>query len=188
MAVKLSFDVPETLELQFPEGLKVSSRFGGDQIMFSLTNGEKFYTDEFVASKIKAAGIGANQPFNIVKRAIVNGNRRMVEYEIEPLLEPKQISDPRPTVYAGESRNGKNTAVVLGAGVSVPEASAAAAPPPPPSSVAIMKLAGMGAIDAVLEIEQYAQSRGMTDFNFGADNIQKIVACLFIEMSKKAAR
>jgi hypothetical protein len=106
MAVKLSFDVPETLELQFAEGLKVSSKYSGDQIMFSLTNGEKFYTDEFVASKIKAAGIGANQPFNIVKRAIVSGNRRMVEYEIEALLEPATVADPRPTVYAGESRDG----------------------------------------------------------------------------------
>jgi hypothetical protein len=162
----------------------VSSKYSGDQIMFSLTNGEKFYTDEFVASKIKAAGIGANQPFNIVKRAIVSGNRRMVEYEIEALLEPATVADPRPTVYAGESRDGKQTAVVLGAGASVTAPAAAA----PPSSVAVMKMAGIGAVDAVLEIEKYAQSRGMTDFNFGADNIQKLTACLFIEMSKKAAR
>lgn len=185
MAVKLSLNVPETLELQFPEGLKVTSKFGGDQIMFSLTNGEKFYTDEFVASKIKQAGIGANQPFNIVKREVITGNRRRVEYEIEALKDPQSITDPRPTVYAGESRDRSQTAVLLGAGASIPAAAAAA---PAPSSVAVMKLAGIGAIDAVLEIEHYAQSRGMTDFAFGADNIQKLTACLFIEMNKKAGR
>lgn len=201
MAVKLQLNVPETLELAFPDGLKVSSKFGGDQVMFSLTNGEKWYTDPFIASKIRDARIGANQPFNVTKREVINGNRRRVEYEIEALIEPQTITDPRPTVYAGESRDGRTTAVVLGAGASVngfderlksalttPAVPAAAIAAPAPSSVAIMKLAGIGAIDAVLEIENYAQSRGMTDFNFGADNIQKLTACLFIEMSKKAGR
>jgi len=189
MAVKLQLNVPETFELAFPDGLRVTSKFGGDQVMFSLTNGEKWYCDPFIAGKIRDAGIGANQPFNVTKREVISGNRRRVEYEVEALLEPQTITDPRPTVYAGESRDGRTTAVVLGAGASVnPAPAAAAIATPAPSSVAVMKLAGIGAIDAVLEIEHYAQSRGMTDFAFGADNIQKLTACLFIEMSKKAGR
>jgi hypothetical protein len=180
MAVRLQTNVPETLELAFPDGLRVNSKFGGDQVMFSLTNGEKWYCDPFIAAKIRDAGIGANQPFNITKREVKQGNRRHLEYEIEALLEPQSITDPRPTVYAGESRDRAQTAVVLGAGAS--------SPAPAPSSVAVMKLAGIGAIDAVLEIEKYAQSRGMTDFCFGPDNIQKLTACLFIEMNKKAGR
>ena len=51
-----------------------------------------------------------------------------------------------------------------------------------------MKVAGVGAIDAVLEVEKYAQSKGLVDFAFGADNIQKIASCLFIELCKKAGR
>lgn len=216
MAIKLQMNVPETLELAFPDGLRVTSKFGGDQVMFSLTNGDKWYTDPFIASKIRDAKIGAYQPFNITKREIVTGNRRRVEYEIEALLEPKTITDPRPTVYAGESRDGKTTAVVFGAGASVnhfeDKVKGALNPPPPaavdmvdvaaralgvapvtpavpsPSAVALMKMAGIGAVDAVLEIEKYAQSRGMVDFNFGADNIQKLTACLFIELAKKAGR
>jgi hypothetical protein len=193
MAIKLQTNVPQTFELEFPEGLSVSSKFGGDQIMFTLTNGERWYCDPFIASKIKAAGIGAYTPFNVTKREITQGNRRRVEYEIEALKEAQTITDPRPTVHAHESYNGQTTAVVLGAGASVnPPAAAIAAPaavaPAAPSAVALMKMAGIGAVDAVLEIEKYAQSRGMVDFNFGADNIQKLTACLFIEFSKKAGR
>jgi hypothetical protein len=196
MAIKLQTNIPQTFELEFPEGLSVSSKFGGDQVMFTLTNGERWYCDPFIAQKIKAAGIGAYTPFNITKREITQGNRRRVEYEIEALKEPQTITDARPTVHAHEHYNGQTTAVVLGAGASVngfedrlkAAMGAPAVAAPAPSSVAVMKLAGIGAIDAVLEIEKYAQSRGMVDFNFGADNIQKLTACLFIEMSKKAGR
>jgi hypothetical protein len=76
MAIKLQTNVPQTFELEFPEGLSVSSKFGGDQIMFTLTNGERWYCDPFIASKIKAAGIGAYTPFNVTKREITQGNRR----------------------------------------------------------------------------------------------------------------
>jgi hypothetical protein len=203
MAVKLQMNIPQVFELAFPDGLKVNSKFSGDQIMFSLTNGEKWYCDPFIASKISAAGIGANTPFTVCKREVINGNRRVVEYEVERILEESALApaDVRPTVRAAESNDGAKTAVFVGAGASVNPAAAvnmvdvaarslgvAATPAAAPSSVAVMKLAGIGAIDAVLEIENYAQSRGMTDFNFGADNIQKLTACLFIEMSKKAAR
>jgi hypothetical protein len=50
-----------------------------------------------------------------------------------------------------------------------------------------MAAAGRLAIDAVLEIESYAQSRGMTDFAFGADNIQRILVSLYID-SRKGGR
>jgi hypothetical protein len=183
MAVKLQINKPETFELEYPEGLTVSSKFGGDQVMFSLTNGERWYADPFIAAKIKAAGIGAYTPFTITKREEFQGNRRRVEYDIEVIREESRpAADARPTVRAVESHDGKAVAVFQGAGASVNPPAAA------PSSVAVMKMAGLGAIDAVLEIEKYAQSRGMTDFNFGPDNIQKLTACLFIEMSKKAGR
>src|SRR4051812_29786041 len=100
MAVKLQMNVPQVFELAFPDGLKVNSKFGGDQIMFSLTNGEKWYCDPFIASKISAARIGANTPFTVCKREVVNGNRRVVEYEVERILEESALApaDVRPTV------------------------------------------------------------------------------------------
>jgi hypothetical protein len=207
MAIKLQMNVPQVFELAFPDGLRVNSKFGGDQVMFSLTNGERWYCDPFIASKITSAGIGANTPFTVTKREVINGNRRVVEYEVERILEQSlaapapPVAEVRPTVRAAESADAKTTAVFLGAGASVNAPAAvnmvdvaaralgvAATPAPAPSSVALMKMAGIGAVDAVLEIEAYAKSRGLTDFEFGVDNIQRLTACLFIEMNKKAGR
>lgn len=185
MAIKLQMNVPETFELAYPDGLRVQSKFGGDQVMFSLTNGEKWYADPYIAAKIRDAGIGAYTPFTVCKREVTNGNRRVVEYEVARIME-QSLAAPAARV-TDAANDARAAAVFVGAGASVnPPAAAAAAPAP--SSVAIMKLAGIGAIDAVLEVEHYAQSRGMTDFVFGPDNIQKLTACLFIEMSKKAGR
>src|SRR4051812_14249808 len=155
MSIDLRMNVPVTLELEFPDAFRTTNRFG-DRAMFTLTNGEKFWCDPFVADKIKAAGIGAYTPFNLTKREVVNGNRRVVEYEVERILDvslapPAADPDPRPTVRAVESPN--TSAVFVGAGAVVTPAAT-----PAPSSVALMKLAGIGMIDAALEIEKYAQS------------------------------
>lgn len=190
MAVKLQMNVPETFELAFPDGLRVHSKFGGDQVMFSLTNGEKWYCDPFIASKIRDAGIGANTPFTVCKREVINGNRRVVEYEVERILEQSlaappapPVADVRPTVRASESADAKTVAVFAGAGASVNPAAG-----PAPSSVALMKIAGIGAIDVVLEVEAYARSRGMVDFAFDPGSIQDLVASLFISMEKRGGR
>lgn len=205
MAVKLQMNVPETFELAFPDGLRVHSKFGGDQVMFSLTNGDKWYCDPFIASKIRDAGIGANTPFTVCKREVINGNRRVVEYEVERILEQSlaappapPVADVRPTVRASESADAKTVAVFAGAGASVNPAPdtfsrkfdgpGAPAAGPAPSSVALMKIAGIGAIDVVLEVEAYARSRGMVDFAFDPGSIQDLVASLFISMEKRGGR
>lgn len=74
---------------------------------------------------------------------------------------------------------------------SYPAPSAAVTPALAPAAVSpaqLLAVAGCAAVDAVHEIERYAQSRGMTDFAFGAENIQKFAACLFIELSRKGGR
>lgn len=195
--LRLQTNVPETVALQFADGLPVSSNFGGDQIMFSLTDGRKMYLPPIVADKITAARVAVGQPFTICKREIKNGNRRMIEYQVEagafsenapavaksaPAME--SVAAPAAPSYAtgrGLHVVGNNAAVAAPAPVAMSSAFDA-------NAVALMKIAGRGAIDAVLDIEQYAQSRGMTDFVFGADNVQKIAACLFIEISKRAGR
>src|SRR3954451_10157668 len=186
MAAKLQMNVPQTFELAFDEGLRVHSKYSGDQVMFSLTNGEKWYCDPFIASKIRDAKIGANTPFTVCKREVINGNRRVVEYEVERIMDvslapPAADPDPRPTMHAVESPN--TSAVFVGAGAVVNPAAAAA-----PSTVALMKMAGIGAIDSVLEVEKYARSKGMVDFCLGPAEIQDIAATIFIEMNKKGGR
>jgi hypothetical protein len=207
--LRFQTNVPEFVALQFAEGLPVSSKFSGDQVMYTLTDDRRMYLPPIVADKIRAAGITAGECFSICKREVKSGNRRTVEYQIETaasgnaaasstsplertvqstIAAPEtpvstQSSYPVASAEARRLRSDGNAARSLHA-VPAP----AAAPAADSSAVALMKIAGCGAIDAVLDVERYAQERGMTDFAFGADNIQKIASCLFIELCKKAGR
>src|SRR5579862_6127510 len=81
-SVKFQTNIPERVALAFAEGLPVSSQFGGDQVMFSLTDGRKMYVAPIVAQKIAGLGIGAYEEFEICKREQTVGNRRVVNYEV----------------------------------------------------------------------------------------------------------
>jgi hypothetical protein len=185
--LRLQTNVPETIALEFTDGLTVSSKFGGDQVMFSLTDGRKLFLTPFVAKKIADSGVQAKQPFVLTKREIASGNRRSVDYQIETAKLVQSSAVPAPsqtTIRQTQVTNAPTPA-------ATPAAAAAPAPAPAPSdtsAVALMKMAGCGAIDVALEVERYAQSKGMTDFLFGAENVQKVAVTLFLEMSRKAGR
>lgn len=190
--LRLQSNVPETIALEFADGLPVASRFGGDQVMFSLCDGRKLYLSPYVADKIAAAGIGARQPFTLCKREVTNGNRRTIDYQIEAAAAANGAG-PAATEPAPVVRNTPQTqqrSVTPSAPPSSLPSQAAATPAPVTATTpgALMTAAGRAAVDAVLEIERYAQSRGMTDFAFGADNLQAIAVSLFIAMDRKGGR
>jgi hypothetical protein len=173
--LQLQTNVPETIALQFSDGLLVTSPKGyADRIMYTLTDGRKLYLPPFVADKVRAAGIQRGEFFTICKREVTQGNRRTVEYQITA---PEEAL-PQTVVPAPVAPTTSTLAVVHSQATPKPEADA----------VALMKAAGRGAIDAVLDIEEYARQRGMTDFTFGEENVQKIAGCLFIELCKRGGR
>ena len=196
--LKLQTNVPETISLAFADGLPVESKFGGDQIMFTLNDGRKWFAAPFVAQKIAAAGVVAHQPFSICKREITENNRRRVEYQIDtaaavPAAAAVVVSSGAGAVATPPARASKMTEVVTPSShfptsPSTPAAANgnghAAAPAAGDSSAAAIRFAGMAAIDAVLAVEAYAQSKGMTDFSFGAENIQKVWLTLYIDARK----
>jgi len=192
--LKLQANVPETIALEYTDGLPVASKFGGDQVMFSLCDGRKLFLAPFVASKIQAAGIQPKQPFQICKREVNQGNRRSVEYAIAAYAkdEPARFSDAKTQIEtaalvqssAALSSTCTSTSVVQ----SQVNSSPAAATPADSSVVALMKMAGCGAIDVVLAVEAYAREKGLTDFAFDPASIQDLVTTLFISMEKKAGR
>ena len=65
-------------------------------------------------------------------------------------------------------------------------AAAAAEPEKDLVAVEFMKLAGRGAIDAVVETEKYAKTRGLGDFVFDSLSVQKIMVSLSIDLRKGA--
>ena len=191
--VRFMTNVPEVIELEFARGKQVSSQFGGDQVMYSLTDGRRMYLPPFVAQKIEEAGIGAHTPFSLCKKEVTHGNRRSVEYVIGNLdgeAEPFQES-------AAPIMTPKAAAMTVKATtLSSPQHSA---PPPPPSAprltaaggddmdLAAMIYAHIRAIDVAHAAESYAAERGLA-IRYTSEDVRCIAAALFIQQSKGGAR
>jgi hypothetical protein len=187
--LKFQTNVAEVIALQFAEGREVQSQYSGDQVMFSLVDGRRMYVAPSVAAKIAEAGIGPNTPFEICKRETARGNRRTIEFEIKNLGEVEPARPAKPVLVSGlvsGPRNGSNGH--NGNGHASAPAAPAAPPPAPQGVLDLMRNSGLQSIDIVLEVEGYARAKGMTDFTFGAENIQKIWTTLFIDLRKNGVR
>lgn len=216
--LRLQTNVPETIALAFTEGLPIASKFGGDQIMFTLVDGRKMFLAPHVARQIEGSGVAAGEEFKIVKRDVAKGNKRIVEFAIElgagsskppappavgtastPSVSPKAAVKAAAPVIASELRSPSSGASRYQPSGSEPPpivwADESAAPEPKAalpsalraldlSTVEFMKLAGRGAVDAILDTEAYARSKGLTDFVFDGDAVQKIMVSLYIDLRK----
>src|SRR3974390_238643 len=76
-------NVPVTATLAYADGLKVQGRFG-DQGMYSLTDGRVMYVPPLVRDKLVELGIRQNEPFNICRAERREGNRRFVDWVVQP--------------------------------------------------------------------------------------------------------
>jgi hypothetical protein len=192
--LKLQTNVPEVIALEFSEGRAVQSQFGGDQVMYSLTDGRRMYVSPFVADKIRHAGITAGVPFEMCKREVARGNQRSVEYQIRTINDVSggaaaETAPHHPIPTATTQQPNHTARLQVAASAAVPAVIPAAVPPAAePTTIAVLKRAGVAAVDAVLEVESYARSRGMVDFAFGAKNLQKVWLALYIDARKTGGR
>ena len=76
-------NVPVTATLAYADGLKVQGRFG-DQVMYSLTDGRVMYVPPIVRDKLVELGIRQNEPFAICRAERREGNRRFVDWVVQP--------------------------------------------------------------------------------------------------------
>ena len=76
-------NVPVTAKLAYADGLKVQGRFG-DQVMYSLTDGRVMYVPLFVRNKLVELGIRQHEPFAICRAERREGNRRFVDWVVQP--------------------------------------------------------------------------------------------------------
>src|ERR1019366_1599191 len=76
-------NVPVTATLAYPDGLKVQGRFG-DQVMYSLTDGRVMYVPPIVRDKPVELGIRQHEPFAICRAGRREGNRRFVDWVVQP--------------------------------------------------------------------------------------------------------
>lgn len=150
---------------------------------YTLTDDRRMYVSPAVARKIKDLDIVRNVPFTICKKEKQVGQRKAIDWEVARLdqiaeriatkapeaAHPSKLTAPEPVAVPFErSCNGNGSANGHGNGNGSNGA------PVPPIHPALLSSTGKAAIDIVLEIEAYAHEKAMTDFEFGAENIQKI--------------
>ena len=179
--LRLQSDVPETIALAFVSGLPIESKFDGDEMMFSLTDERKLFVPPTVAKKIAASGLAAAGAVSAVQAR--DRTRQPARGRVPGRAHFGRGSRPcccsGSTKYYSRHTADRGFRCACACCGCVP-----AAAPAPLTLTGTMMAAGKAAIDAVLEIGAYAQRQGMTDFSFGAENLQKIMVTLYIDARK----
>ena len=112
--ISFSTNVPVELGLAFLEGKLVPSNFGGNQYLFSTTDGRSFYVSEAVGNilhdQIKKHGIQRGEPVEICKREVDGGRgRKSIQWGLSRL-----------GILPGEQPDGTFAVDRAGAGASTP--------------------------------------------------------------------
>jgi hypothetical protein len=178
-------NVPVPAMLAYADGLKVQGRFG-DQVMYSLTDGRVMYVPPIVRDKLVELGIRQNEPFAICRAERREGNRRFVDWIVQPnRSEAPFQSAAWNNERSGSPVNGDNGARVRPNGNSNCNGNGKPASALASSSTAEMALraALTASIDAALAAEQYASAQGLS-VRFGSEDLCAIALSLFIQHAR----
>jgi hypothetical protein len=164
---------PTVIALKYPTGKRVSSRFGADQMMYTLTDGRVGYFSLEVAAEIDSLRLAAGEPFEICHHGGVEWSIERVHVSARPANgvaapQTRAAAEARSRTAIAESafRNGAPPAPgkLNGAGEDVP---------------AIMRRCYKAAIEIALEAVQTAQAKGML-LSPSFEDVRAIAATLCI--------
>jgi len=178
-------NVPVTATLAYADGLKVQGRFG-DQVMYSLTDGRVMYVPPMVRDKLVELGIRQNEPFAICRAERREGNRRFVDWVVQPDGSAAPIQSA--TAHSGRPgspKNGDNGARVKpdGNGNGNGNGKPASAPTKSGTAETALRAALTASIDAALAAEQYASAHGLS-IRFGSEDLRAMALSLFIQHAR----
>jgi hypothetical protein len=178
-------NVPVTATLAYADGLKVQGRFG-DQVMYSLTDGRVMYVPPVVRDKLVELGIRQNESFAICRAERREGNRRFVDWVVQP--EGSAAATQSATANSdaqGSPVNGDNGARVRpnGNGNGNGNGKSASMPASAGTAERALRAALTASIDAALEAEQYASAHGLS-IRFGSEDLRAMALSLFIQHAR----
>jgi len=176
-------NVPVTATLAYADGMKVQGRFG-DQVMYSLTDGRVMYVPPLVRDKLVELGIRQNEPFNICRAERREGNRRFIDWVVQPessaspaLSAGAHRDVPQPPANGDGSAHGKSNGNGKGNGRPANAVGAVGA------SESALRTALMTSIDAALAAEQYTSAHGLS-VRFGSEDLRAMALSLFIQHAR----
>jgi hypothetical protein len=179
--LKLRVGESHVIALAYADGKPVRSQYTGDQLMFTLVDGRKYYAEPYVQQRFDAADVQVGVPFEICKRETFTGNRRVVDVHVRK-IEASTAS------LAPASSTDKKTAT--------PQPSAPPANAPAPAAVLpmmngagetaadIMKRHYLTAIDVALVAVEAAQAKGLR-ITPCFEDIRTMAAVLFIDGARR---
>jgi hypothetical protein len=175
-------NVPVTAMLAYADGLKVQGRFG-DQVMYSLTDGRVMYVPPIVRDKLVELGIRQNEPFAICRAERREGNRRFVDWVVQPNGASQNAAGHSDT--PGSPANGDNGARVRanGNGNGTGNGKPASASFSSGNAETALRAALTASIDAALAAEQYASAHGLS-IRFGSEDLRAMALSLFIQHAR----
>jgi hypothetical protein len=157
--IKFETGQPVTLALAYADGKPCQSRFSGDSLMYTTTEGDRFFTEPYFQDRLRAAQIAVGQPIEIEKRETWHGNKRVVSMEVRRAVEADVVKAPAPRVMEQQTPN---------------PTPAPRAPQPPALPPVIAPVNGQGqnsadflarcyhqAIDIALAATAYAETKGL---------------------------
>ena len=176
-------NVPVTATLAYAGGLKVQGRFG-DQVMYSLTDGRVMYVPPLVRDKLVELGIRQNEPFAICRAERREGNRRFVDW----VVQPDSSAAPAQSATAhgdtpGSPMNGDGGGRVKPNGNGRGDGKPASARVSSGTAETALRAALTASIDAALAAEQYASARGLS-IRFGSEDLRAMALSLFIQHAR----
>jgi hypothetical protein len=176
-------NVPVTATLAYPDGLKVQGRFG-DQVMYSLTDGRVMYVPPVVRDKLVELGIRQNEPFAICRAERREGNRRFVDWVVQPdgSAAPAQSATAHSDT-TGSPVNGNGAVRVKLNGNGNGNGKPANTPTSSGTAETVLRAALAARIDAALAAEQYASAHGLS-IRFGSKDLRAMALSLFIQHAR----
>jgi hypothetical protein len=202
--IRFETNVPILAALRFDDGKDVQGRYG-DQVLYTVQtpDGERvMYVPPIVRTKIQLAGLTAGDWFRIGKFEVRNGQRKAVEWKVEPLGPEEQAPEvganapapqesahlsaqAQPTTPAAAPANGKPAA-------APPALPAAAAPAPDPALAPRPQTKLEDALKTVVAAchaaTLFAKEIGFAMPNFTSEDIAKMAMTLTIEARNGGAR
>ena len=170
---------PCVIALAFTEGKPVPSKLGGDQIMYTLMDGRRFYADLEAAEKIDALSLGRGEPFEMT---MCVDRTKKKSYEARYLANdaPPAQQTQAPVRQRVETPANGTTAQVT---PQHPQDNAPVTNPSPSTSGGKLMACFFVAVESLCEVEAYAKRKGM-NIQFTAEDVRCCANTLFIADSR----
>lgn len=180
--IRFEFNTPVHVSLKYSDGKVIEGRYG-ESLLFTTTDGRRFFLPMSAGEQLAALGVTAGEPITVTK--IENRNRGKVtaSYKVQrdgvlSVQAPPVSVSPAPAPRPVASATTPGPALVP----ALPMSGAPGAAPAPAASNLRRYLYEnyKVAVDVLVEVQKYAQARELP-ITFTAEDVRTLAATILIQ-------